>query len=72
MQSFVSSGGQSLLGFDMLSDPTLKEAILRARDSGGVALSEKVILSHGSEANQPFLGLCLIRPTIFYRLYKTP
>jgi diguanylate cyclase (GGDEF)-like protein/PAS domain S-box-containing protein len=32
------------IGFDMLSEPTRREAMLRARDSGGPALSGKVTL----------------------------
>jgi signal transduction histidine kinase/ActR/RegA family two-component response regulator len=39
-----------LLGFDMFSDPACREALLRARDTGDVAMTAKVQLVQESEA----------------------
>jgi signal transduction histidine kinase/ActR/RegA family two-component response regulator len=46
----VTSRDPPVLGFDMFSDPACREAMVRARDSGKVAMTAKVNLVQESEA----------------------
>ena len=56
----AGAGGSRLLGEDLHADPVLRDALLRARDSGGMAVAVGALLPPG-EAAAPQPRLLLVR-----------